>query len=328
MGRHWVSQFEKLPLTKLERQVFAKFELDPEGLGFLALSDVLKAHKLYDEALELLSEGVSRHPNYVVARVALARDLLARGLIDASWQSLEEAPLEARSNALSHKIRLKLALLRQDSAAVEKATESLKLESSLDQETRGLLDLIRVSGSEAARKALMREFSDRGINLSLEVKANDENPHILPPKPTLKRDARQSATGVYFHIDDEKEALLRGFHVVPLSEIFQPSDVAPSSDARRGRADASIELDTVTMAELYERQGHFGKALEVYRRLLRVAPNQEHLRRKVGELTKLEREQKDQDLSIDPALVDRLEAIEIIDRQAKFYESLLAKMES
>ena len=59
MTRHWVSQFQKLPLSKAERQILGKFEADPAGLGFLPLADVLKAHKLYDEALELMSEGVT-----------------------------------------------------------------------------------------------------------------------------------------------------------------------------------------------------------------------------------------------------------------------------
>ena len=89
---------------------------------------------------------------------------------------------------------------------------------------------------------------------------------------------------------------------------------------------SGIELDSTTLADIYARQGHYGKALEVYRRLLRMTPGNDLLRRKVSELAKLDREQRDVDLGVDPALVDRMESVEIIDRQIKFYNDMLGRL--
>ena len=113
-----------------------------------------------------------------------------------------------------------------------------------------------------------------------------------------------------------------GFHVVPLGEIFRPE----GDDTRRGRTPGGVELDSTTFADIYARQGHYGKALEVYRRLLRMAPNNDLLRRKVSELARLDREQRDVDLTVDPTLVDRMETVEIIDRQIRFFNDLLGRL--
>ena len=80
------------------------------------------------------------------------------------------------------------------------------------------------------------------------------------------------------------------------------------------------------MAEIYIRQAHYGKALAVFRRLLKMTPNNDYLRRKVAELARLEREQRETDLEVDPAIVDRMETVEIIDRQIRFYNDLLARL--
>src|SRR5690606_1692577 len=121
----------------------------------------------------------------------------------------------------------------------------------------------------------------------------------------------------YFESDQE----LSGFHVIPLDEIFRPGD-----GAARGGPSGGVELDSTTLAEIYIRQAHYGKALAAFRRLLKMTPNNDYLRRKVAELARLEREQRETDLEVDPAIVERMETVEIIDRQIRFYNDLLARL--
>ena len=63
------------------------------------------------------------------------------------------------------------------------------------------------------------------------------------------------------------EESLAGFHVVPLDEIFRPDG---TNTLQGGGGPEGVELDSTTLADIYARQGHFGKALAVYRRLLRL----------------------------------------------------------
>lgn len=332
MNDPWLALLANLPLSRTEREVVRRFEADSQGRTFLPVADILRSHRLIDESLELLTQGVERHPGFTVARVVLARELLQKGMAADAWRVLEESPVSLRENLLAQKLRFRLAVLLGLDGVVRATYQHLKLHQMLDAESKRLGDLIDVSGLEAAREKLIKDLRDRGTDLVL--------PDVLPapghkvplgpvgsPRegggstdPALVSGATAS---LYFKEDGlEDDAAIAGFHVVPLDEIFRPGDVA---DKPRTGAEG-VELDSTTLADIYARQGHYGKALEVYRRLLRMTPHNDLLRRRVAELTRLDREQRDVDLTVDPALVDRMETVEIIDRQIKFYNDLLSRL--
>ena len=93
-----------------------------------------------------------------------------------------------------------------------------------------------------------------------------------------------------------------------------------------GVGGVGVELDSTTLADIYTRQGHYSKALGVYRRLLRMSPQNELLRRKVSELQNLDRKQRDLDGDVDLAVADRVETLEVIEAQIRFYQDLLAAL--
>ena len=80
------------------------------------------------------------------------------------------------------------------------------------------------------------------------------------------------------------------------------------------------------MADIYEKQGHYKKALEVYDRFLRMAPHDDYVRGKVGELGRKLDKQKERDKLVDPEAVERMEKIELFDRKIRFLNSLLEKL--
>src|SRR4051812_43320752 len=111
MTEPWWSMLTSLPLSLTEREVAKRFEADPLGRTFLPVADILRSHRLVDESLELLAQGVARHPGFAVARVVLARELLQKGAIVDAWQILEDSPVALRDNLLAQKLRFRLALL-------------------------------------------------------------------------------------------------------------------------------------------------------------------------------------------------------------------------
>ena len=88
----------QLPLSRVEQEVLRRFQEDPSGRQFLPLGDLLRNHKLIDESLELLTQGVQDHPGFAVARVVLARELFQRGLILDAWTTLDKR--QARSQIM------------------------------------------------------------------------------------------------------------------------------------------------------------------------------------------------------------------------------------
>ncbi len=326
MADPWIPLLLNLPLSRTEREVVKRFESEPTGRTFLPVADILRAHRLLDESLELLLQGVDRHPQFAVARVVLVRELLQKGMVAEAWRALEDSPVSLRDNLLAQKLRFRLALLLGYEPVLRTTVEHLKEQQMLDADTKRLADLFEVTGIDKARAALVEDFDSRGTVL------------VLPPPPDLfavpvpagaaagagASAATEAASQEDQELEDE-EGALASFHVVPLDEIFRPGDDAAGPRLRSGQGDG-VELDSTTLADIYARQGHYAKALAVYRRMLRLTPNNDLLRRKVGELSKLDRDQRDVDLTVDPLLVDRMEHVEVIDRQMRFFNDLLSRL--
>lgn len=335
MNGPWIALLNKLPLARTEREVVKRFEADPDGRTFLPIADILRSHRLQDESLELLTQGVDKHPSFTVARVVLARELLQKGLVENAWRTLESSPTPLNENILAQKLRYRLAILMGFESTARSLYQHMQLNQMVDVETKRLADVHEVTSFLAARERLVKEFQGRGTEV------------VLPAAPTTSPDGSAAALAGDARADDtaslpvpsyreaslnsayldadgiENDRNLAGFHVVPLDEIFRaPADGSPS----RAATGSGIELDSTTLADIYAGQGHYTKALSVYRRLLRLTPGNDLLRRKVADLARLEREQKNVDLTIDPSVVDRMESVEIIDRQIRFYNELLGKL--
>jgi len=326
MADIWTPLLNSLPLSRTERETIRRFRDDPAGRGFLPVADILRAHRLIDESLELLTQGVSQHPRFTVARVILVRELLGKGMVSEAWQTLEASPEPLRDNVLAQKLRLKLSVLMGEDAVVKATIQHLKLHQMHDSDSKRLAEQVELNGLAAAQTALLKDFSERGIDITLPATGKAIF-HEVDTAPSLQSVADEPvvarALSAYFDPSEVVEdPAIAGFHVVPLDEIFRPGDSAGSRATSGG-----IELDSTTLAEIYVRQHHYSKALEIYRRLLRQSPGNDALRTKVSELIRLDKEQKDADLTLDPGLVDVIETVEIINKQMHFFNELLSRLQ-
>lgn len=313
-----------LDLSRTEREVAKRFELDPQGRAFLPVGDILRAHGHQNEAIEILLQGVERHPTFTVARVVLARELYLKGMVSDALRVLADSTSSLRDNILAQKIFFKIHVLLQDESAARAVHEHLKVNRLLDGEIRRYGEVMDLQGFVAARQRLLKDLSDAGIELQPEafVRATTESAQHVVPSP---------ASGIRVIGDEELEVrdedAISGFHAVPLKDIFSPDDASRShQSAGIGGAGSGVELDSTTLADIYARQGHFSKALAVYRRLLRMTPQNELLRRKVAELQDLDRKQRDLDGDVDLAVADRVETLEVIEAQIRFYQNLLGSL--
>lgn len=329
-----VKLLASLDLSRTEREVSKRFELDPEGRAFLPVADILRAHGHQNEAIEILLQGVDRHPTFTVARVVLARELFAKGMITDARRSLEDSTSSLRDNILAQKLLFKIHVLLQDESSARAVHEHLKVNRLLDAEIRRYGEVMELQGFTAARQRLLKDLSEAGVELqpdALEIRGS-ANPGA--PGPALSSPAPIRVIGDE-ELEVRDEDAVAGFHAVPLKEIFSPDDpagirnvhsAAPRTVGGPGATAAGIELDSTTLADIYARQGHYGKALAVYRRLLRMAPQNELLRRKVADLQELDRKQRDLDGDVDLAVADRVETLEVIEAQIKFYQDLLTAL--
>lgn len=338
---YWLKLLEQLSLSRTEQEVVKRFGEDPGGRGFLPVADVLRSQKLIDESIELLTQGVQIHPGFAVARVVLARELYHRGMLMESWRCLDESPVSLSDNVLAQKLIFKLALAFGDENAASASLKILKFQQGIDPEIKRLSEMLETRGIVAAREEWRKELAGKGIHLSVEDEAiptpQKRATSELPPPPPHSspvQEQRKQKIGprngrfvLDYELDQETKEEISHYHVVPLQDVFLPgnTDVAPAST--QASSQQRLELDSTTLADIYAKQGHYSKALGIYRRLLRLSPHNDLLRMKVSELVRLEKDQRQEDIETDPVVYDRMEVVEIIDRQARFYNSLLNKLD-
>ena len=170
--------------------------------------------------------------------------------------------------------------------------------------------LLVSEGIFAVKDVIGREAIKRGYPLNVNRSLLIESAAAKPlSKPILTKD--------YLGVEN--------FHVLALSDIFTPDGANSPEDQN---LDGGVELDSTTLAEIFESQHHYGKALGIYRRLLRLSPRNDLLRRKVSELARKSSDQKNEDLALDPSLVDQMEEANSIDKRIDYLQGFLESLES
>lgn len=309
---------ESLDLTKTERSVLERYKGDPEGRSFLPVSDILRTHNRIEESLELLAAGLEKHPSFTVARVVLARELFNRGMVANAWQTLIDSPNALSDNALAQKLRIKLTILLEKTADFRATRDHMQSFRMMDTYISKLADTVALSGMARAKDMLIQDLRSKGVDPVLpETSGDAQNDSGIEP---VSRDEELDVQSVHIGAPSEIE----GYHVVPLNEIF--GDGQDGGDQKL-RQNEPFELDSTTMADIYTKQEHYSKALAMYKRLLRMTPNNDFLKNKVRELAQLEKDQKEKDLNVDPVMADQMEQIEILDKQYKFYEKILDRLD-
>jgi tetratricopeptide (TPR) repeat protein len=320
----WTKMVRQLPLSRAEAEILRRFEEDPTGRQFLPLSEILRNHQLIDESVELLHQGVQDHPGFAVARVVLARELFQRGMVIDSWDALARAPTPLTDNVLAQKLQFKLAVLLGDEYTARSALQQLRVQQGVDPEIKRLAERLDMDGIALTRESYKTDLLGRGIELRMPNPGDLDAPVERSIPKNLKLPDETKGRGKKFILEYELDAATRKniekFHVVPLAEVFAPGVLAEkSASSTKGH----VELDSTTLADIYAKQGFYAKALAIYRRLLRMAPHNDLIRMKVSELARLDKEQRHEDLESDPIIYERMEVVEIIDRQTRFLNGLL-----
>ncbi len=183
-------------------------ERDPEGRGFAPLADAYRRAGNLTDALELLRDGLDRHPDFASGHVVAARTHLARGDADAAMLSLETVLTldEENTEALSG-----LGDLHQEQGSLNKALALFQRLSVAVPGDDGVMDRVRslkdlVEGaahSEAepmgesdpeivAEEAAVEELtivSEEGAVEDLSIGATEgvhEDPGIVATEATLE----------------------------------------------------------------------------------------------------------------------------------------------
>lgn len=231
---------------------------DPKSYCFAPLSELYRKLGLLDDAVGVAKQGTDLHPEYIGGFMALGRALFEKGAREDAKISLEKVALATPENLLAQKILSQIYQEEGNLTAAEKALQLLVTFNPEDTESTLALEVLQrsISSLKERNPVLATDASlvdnDEGYPFSEEVFSGDPN-HL-----SASALADESSACAYPENSD--------------IEQFLDSADAGEGDLQEDGAPA-LPLPTVTLAELYEAQGLFDRAQEVYSDLLQKDPD-------------------------------------------------------
>jgi tetratricopeptide (TPR) repeat protein len=151
---------EESALTAAIRRYEERLARDPGSLTFAPLADAYRKAGRARDAIRLCREGLDRFPQYVTARLILAKALLDDGdpdrALDEVRAILVASPQEAQAHRLAGELYRRAGALRE---AVGHLEQAVRLDPG-DRESRALLDILGAGGRVSEGSALKQQLSD------------------------------------------------------------------------------------------------------------------------------------------------------------------------
>jgi len=243
---------------------------DPRSYCFAPLSELYRKLGLLDDAVSVAKQGIETHPEYVGGFMALGRALSEQGNRDEAKASLEKVVLATPENLLAQRILSQIYQEEGNLSAAERALQLLVTFNPEDTESSLALKVLQRS---------MQSSRDTNINSPSALNMLDDAGGAEASGDAYLVDAEQTSSSIvlddtYIFADQDDSHAMSGS-----SEDTLP--VGETSESESG----ILPLATVTLAELYEGQGFYERALEVYTDLLNKDPESPTLKERVADLS-------------------------------------------
>ena len=88
---------------------YEKWQVNPSSVVFVAIGEIFRNYRMFDDAIRVLEEGLKKHPDLISARISLARAYLDKKEISAARKhaiaALERSPNNSDAKLLLDKTR-------------------------------------------------------------------------------------------------------------------------------------------------------------------------------------------------------------------------------
>jgi tetratricopeptide (TPR) repeat protein len=231
-------------------ELFERYRLAPESTIFAPLADACRKAGMVEEALLVCARGVKGHPRYASGYVVQGKCHFDAKRPDDAEASFRRV-LEIDAHNL---VALKyLGIIRAERGDAAEARGFFTHILELDPEDRDVHRRLEALGEAPAP-------------------ARASAPRVTAPPEAPEDEETQE------EIQEETQEEIQELRDVPDDE-FVGAPITLRDDSV-----TSDEIATLTLADIYAAQGHAGKALRIYREVLRRQPDNDGLRRKVEAL--------------------------------------------
>ncbi len=279
-----------MALEDIER-LKEKVDKDPNSKLFIPLAEEYKKAGMFDEAIDVLTKGLERQPEYMSARVSLGKIYLERGMLEEARAEFEKVISTIPDNLYAHKKLAEIySNLGEKDRAVKEFKTVLKLNPMDEWAATSLSDIegepkLHPKASEKAKTA-ETIFSEQ---------ASTETEEEKPSEVSV-------GEGVIEWVEEIlPEAELEEAQIEPITEAEELTEEEPFSFESIFKEDVAVEEQKIMKedkvseqpflsiydADPYISQGKFTEAMSIYRQLLSLEPDNVHVMQRVEELKAL-----------------------------------------
>jgi tetratricopeptide (TPR) repeat protein len=250
------------PLHPKIQDLVARLNRDPESKIFLQLAEEYRKAGLLEEALLVCKAGLKKHPGYQSARVALGRVYLALGRQEEARAEFETVIRVSPENLLANRLLGDVLALLGNAAGARERYRAVIALGPADNDIRAKLEALE-RGEDPRRVARMGgEAAPAGATAPAKPAPGPPSSSARPPAapPRAAVPAAAPATSA------------------PTLRRVLPEESKPAARPERHG------VNTPTLAEIYARQGHTDRAIEIYEKVLAADPDDERSRSRLAEL--------------------------------------------
>jgi tetratricopeptide (TPR) repeat protein len=303
----------------------ARVEKDPNSRFFLPLAEEYRKAGLLDEAIAVILKGLEHQPGYTSARVALGRLYLEKDMMNEARAEFENVVKTIPDNLFSHKKLAEIYKAEGETLkAAEECKKVLEL-NPLDEDAKLCLEEIGGKAEEAGEllppsigteeagvqeapseakedigeehipEAAEETFEDFSASFQekpeemvfpvqedMSIKHQEEDISIQPREDDVSIQPEEEEAEVFDLLeeaDTEEATVAESVEAEPPAE--QHESLAADVDA------PSMTADDISTADSFIADGSYYKAMEIYKKILAVEPNNKHVLQKVIELKSL-----------------------------------------
>jgi tetratricopeptide (TPR) repeat protein len=261
---------------------------DQEGQAFVALAESYRRTGDLDQALELLEEGLERHPHHTSGLLVLGRVHRARGDVDGARAAFEQVVALDGDHLEAVRGLGEVAATAGDADGARAYFERVLELDPQDAEALGSLGALATMAGEAgiiddAEDAPIEDAVDAAEPVAeAELRDVDEVPDEEEPRDVDEVPDEEEPVDVPEPVAEvepvamdevpyEEEPLYAAEPVVE-AEPFAMEEVLEEEEP---------EVFTRTMAEVYASQGHHSRAIEILEHILANDPEDDAVRSRI-----------------------------------------------
>ena len=306
-----------------------KVNNDPNSKLFILLAEEYKNAGMFDEAINVLTEGIEKQPGYMSARVSLGKIYLERGMLDEARVEFEKVVHTIPENLYAHK---KLAEIYRDlgerDRAVEEFKEVLKLNPIDEWALTNLADIEKgyqlQPEAQAIEKVEEKPKAEQEPSIGIEeeelskISLSEEDIDVFGKTYSKTGDTVEMVEEI-----EEFEALRKAQEPLQKESLSFDNMLKESEDAIEEK-DKAVPFLSLADADSYIFNGKYIAAIDIYKKLLSIEPNNMQVMQRIEELKallKLLGEDKE-------ALITRLDSLFNGIKNGKNKEALIARLDS